>query len=132
MKPILDLDKFDYESLLPLKLKSIFYSIIIDKLLFLEDYYKELELDYMFLFGSCSRGEAFNTSDVDILLLTHSNDERHVMRKCDRLGLNDHDTNPEVQFTVRRTDRFIDLNLDYTNFHEIISKDLKLLRRYLR
>lgn len=131
MEGYLDLTKFDYESLLPLKLRNYFYDVLIKKLIIIEKNHKELKLDYVFLFGSCARGEAFYDSDIDILLLTHACTEREIRRLADDLGLDDELSNPKVQITVRKSSRFVNLEEDGCHFNRTIYKELKLLRRYV-
>lgn len=127
----LDLDKFNYEPLIDLKLSSNFYSVIIKKLILLEKNHKELNLDYIFLFGSCARGEAFYDSDVDMLLLTNSDNTLDILMEYHNIDVLEPISFPEVQIVVRNTLKFIDKNDDPTLFNKIVYDDLKLLRRYI-
>lgn len=99
--------------------------IIVNKLLELKE---DLKITHLFLFGSCSRGNIRQGSDIDILLLTNSENEKEI--RC-KLIYNEIDTpiyNIEPQVTVRNLDRYLNIN-DNIKFHNEIYKDLKLLWR---
>lgn len=124
-----DLSKFKIGSIMKYMPSIKFARSLGQALSYLETHNKELCIDYVFLFGSVAKYQATDSSDLDILVLTHSEDLHKTSR--DVYDFYD-ENNPEVevQFVVRTTKNFVDPEKDIYKFVSTIYDDLILLRRY--
>ena len=128
---MLDLSSYKYESLRGYIKQQNRFDTILDCVGIIDSRAKDLDLDYLFLFGSSARGTALYESDIDLLVLTKRKDHSHIA--C---GLEDviedaiQYQHPEVQVTVVDTDAFI-MQKDSLGFFQSIAHDIKLLERYV-
>lgn len=128
---MLDLSSYKYESLRGYIKQQNRFDTILDCVGIIDSRAKDLDLDYLFLFGSSARGTALYESDIDLLVLTKRKDHSHIA--C---GLEDviedaiQYQHPEVQVTVVDTDAFI-MQKDPLGFFQSIAHDIKLLGRYV-
>lgn len=123
MRDITRFKKIDIKDLnLPIRYKNGIITIM-TKLLNLKD---ELNIRYLFLFGSCSRGDIRYDSDIDILLLTTSENEKDIRCKLIYEEIDTKVFNITPQITVRNINNYCNIN-DNVKFHDLIYKDLKLL-----
>lgn len=97
---------------------------------FLETKLDYLEISELWLFGSMAREEIGYGSDIDILLVTSSENERDIRIKCCMCALDDEDGSVwgvPIQITVRRRSKLWNLE-DY--FQKTIYPDLLLIGKY--
>lgn len=112
-----------------LPISSVFKLAIAKTILKIDEVAYEFNLDSVYLFGSCARGEALPGSDVDLLLVTRNSTERSITSSEKFWDIDDDTANPPIQLTVRKLD-ILSSEESACCFNNVIKKDLILLRRY--
>ena len=86
-----------------------------------DKYNSDLELNSVYLFGSCAKGLADFGSDIDLLLLTNCTDERKIRLKCLHYDLEDDISSIPIQIIVRNIESWNDDN-DPTGFKKTVKQ----------
>lgn len=83
-----------------LKLPKLFKEKLLESVISLISNKDFLEINYIYLFGSCARGDFRSTSDLDILIIT-SGKSKGISFKLEGLDIRDEMSYPNVDVIVR-------------------------------